>query len=110
MRKRTIKEIESLLPKIRQTLEKLYADRLVDVILYGSFARGSPDENSDVDIAVVLKGEVNKAKEIDRIGDAIYDLMLETGELISVYPLSEIELRNTVWPLYYHIKKEGIKL
>ena len=108
--KRTIREIEQILRKIKLTLKEIYGDRLVEVILYGSFARNTPTTDSDIDIAIVLKGKVKKAKEIDKIYDAVYDLMLETGELISVYPISEEEIGNSVWPLYFYIKTEGIRI
>jgi predicted nucleotidyltransferase len=108
--KRAIKDIEYILPRIKEILEGIYSNRLEDVILYGSFARNMPTEDSDIDIAVVLKGKVNKAEEIDKIYDALYDLILETSELISVYPISEKEVENPVWPLYYHIRTEGIKI
>lgn len=103
-------EIETLLPKIKQEIAKLYGDRLVDVILYGSFARGKATEDSDIDIAVVLKGDVEKFKEISRIGEVIYEIGLEFDELISVTPLSEQSFQNKVWPLYYYIRKEGVPL
>jgi len=82
----------------------------VDVILYGSFAKNTPTEDSDIDIAVLLKGKVSKTKEIDRICDALYDLELESGELISVNPLSEEDIEDLEWPLHYHIKTEGIRI
>lgn len=107
---RVIKDVESLLPKIRKVLEMIYGDRLVDIFLYGSFARNNAAKESDIDIAVVLKGEVNKTKEIDRIYDVLYDLMLESNELISVYPLSKEEIENPIWPLFYHIRTEGIRI
>ena len=62
------------------------------------------------DITVVLKGKVDKISEIDRIHDSIYFLGVEHDELISVNPLSEEELKDTKWPLYYHIQREGIKV
>ena len=108
--KRTTRQIEHLLPRIRKILESIYGNTLVEVILYGSFARNTPTKDSDIDIAVVLKGKVNKAKEINKIYDAVYELMLETGELISVFPISEHEVGNSVWPLYHHIRTEGKKI
>ena len=108
--KRTIQEIEPILPEIKSALENIYGARLVEVILYGSFARNTPTVDSDIDIVAVLKGDVNPIKEIDRIYDVLYDLMLESGELISVYPLSEEEMGNSVWPLYYHLRMEGIRI
>lgn len=108
--RRTIREIEPLLPRIKNLLQRVYGARLLEVILYGSFAKSTPTEDSDIDIAVVLRGDVSRGKEIDRIYEALYELMLETGELISVFPLSEEEVGNSVWPLYHHIRTEGIKI
>lgn len=58
----------------------------------------------------MLKGNVDKAKEIDKIYDVLYELILETGELISVYPLSEEEIGNLIWPLHHRIRMEGVKI
>lgn len=107
-KKRKLQEIKPLLPEVRKRLEKLYGDRLQSVILYGSFARNRADTDSDIDVAVVLKGKIQRVKELSKIGDALDDLMIETDELISVYPMTETELDNPVWPLYKHIREEGV--
>ncbi len=109
-KKRSRAEIEPLLPKIRQILQDLYGDRLVKIILYGSFARNRATEDSDIDIAVVLKGKVAMIAEIDRIHEVLYPLSLETDELISVYPVEEDQFRTSRWPLFYYMRKEGIAL
>ena len=108
--KRALKEIEPILPEIKKILQKIYADRLVDVFLYGSFAKNKAGKDSDIDIAVVLKYKVDQSKEIDKTCDALYELMLRTGELISVFPVSSKEIRTSNWPLYHHITIEGKKL
>lgn len=108
--KRAIKDIEHILPRIKEILKRFYGNRLDGIIVYGSFAINKATEDSDIDIAIVLKGKVNKIKEIDKIHDLIYPLSLEYGELISVNPISTEELEDTEWPLYYHIKNEGIKV
>ena len=105
-----VTEIKHIFPQIKKILEELYGNRLLEVILYGSFANDNATVESDIDIAIVLRGRVNKSKEIDRIYDVLYDLMLETGELISINPLSEYEIKNTVWPLYYYIRTEGVEI
>jgi len=107
---RSIKEIKPLLLRVRACLKGIYGKRLAAVILYGSFANGKANEDSDIDIAVVLKGNVNKAEEISKIHDAIYPLSLEYRQLISIYPLSEEELEDVEWPLHYHIRNEGVKV
>lgn len=108
--KRSLEDIKHMLKDIKNILKNIYSDRLVAVILYGSFAKNKATEESDIDIAVVLKGNINKISEIGKIHDSIYSLGLETGELISVNPISEKELNDTEWPLYYHIQREGIKV
>jgi len=106
----SIKEIEPLLFGVKACLRKIYGKRLAAMILYGSFANGKANEDSDIDIAVVLKGSVDKAEEISKIHDAIYHLSREYCQLISVYPLSEEELGDVEWPLHYHIRNKGIKV
>jgi predicted nucleotidyltransferase len=109
-KRRARAQIEPLLPRLKEILVDLYGDRLVSVILYGSFARDKATEDSDIDIAVVLRGEVDKSLEHERSFDRIYELGLESNELISVWPMSEMELMESEWPLYYWIRTEGVKL
>lgn len=106
--KRSMNEIKPLLLDIKRLLEKIYADRLTKIILYGSFARNEATNESDIDIAVILKGRINKIEEIDRIHDIIYPLTIEYGELISINPMTEEEIQDIEWPLYYHVQNEGI--
>jgi len=105
-----MKKIDRILQKLKETLHTIYGNRVVEIILYGSFARGTPHRDSDIDIALVLKGRINKSKEINRVYDALYDLILETGEMISIYPISNKEIQNPVWPLYHHIRSDGKKV
>jgi predicted nucleotidyltransferase len=109
-RSRGVEEIAPLLTVVKEYLVKTYGDKLDAIILYGSFARNDATEDSDIDIAIVLKGEVDPFGEIHRTTDLFYPLELEYGELISVNPLSKDELEDTEWPLYHHIKNEGIRM
>ena len=52
----------------RNGLEKIYGERLHRVYLFGSYARGEADEESDVDIAVVLDDVPDYFAEIERTG------------------------------------------
>jgi len=106
---RTLKDIEPLLRRIRRRLEEIYGQRLKHVAIYGSFARGMGTEDSDIDVVAVLEGSIDRIQEINNIQEAIYELELESGELISIYPITEEELENSVWPLYRHMK-EGVRI
>jgi predicted nucleotidyltransferase len=80
--------IRPLLDDLKAELEDLYGDRLARVVLYGSYARGEAHEESDVDVLVVLEGEVDAAREIRRMGDAAFEVGLRHGQYVSVFPVS----------------------
>ena len=101
-------EIKEILKEFRQEIEKLYGKRLKDVILYGSWARGEAKEESDIDLLVVLKGEVMPGKEIDRMIDIITEINLKYGVLLSVFPISKEEYSTVNSPLLINVRKEGM--
>ena len=105
-----LKKVKDNLPRIKKVLLSIYGENLADVFIYGSFAKNTFTEESDIDIAVILKGKVDKIKEIDRIYEHLYELELDTDELISVNPISLEEFEISLWPLYYHIKTEGVRI
>jgi predicted nucleotidyltransferase len=83
----------------------------VEVILYGSAARGQLEEGSDIDLLVVLP-EVNWEIE-KRLIDYCFQAELKCGRVISTVCFSQEELAQTplrVSPLVLHARKEGIRL
>jgi predicted nucleotidyltransferase len=91
-----------------QRAQVLYGDKLKQVLVYGSCARDEATAESDIDLAVVLAGDVIPGKEIDRMIDIITDLNLEYGVLLSVYPVSEENYQNINSPLLMNIRREGV--
>jgi predicted nucleotidyltransferase len=75
-------ELQTLLKQLRQNLSELYGTRLDRLILFGSQARGTATENSDIDVLIILKGQVNPGEEIKRTGQLISDLSLESDRAI----------------------------
>ena len=100
--------IQRVLDAFRSGIEQLYAERLRRIILYGSWARGEATENSDIDVAIVLDGEVTPGHEIDRMIDLVTQINLDFSVLLSVYPVSERDFMDLNSPLIRNIRKEGI--
>lgn len=65
--------VRKAVAEFARELRRRYGDEVLDVRLFGSFARGDADEESDVDVAVVLETADWKARR-----DAI-DLATDTG-------------------------------
>jgi predicted nucleotidyltransferase len=83
----------------------------VDVILYGSRARGDSSRFSDMDVCVTV-GRLNK-----RMRDIIFDIAWEVGfsEGVVIVPLifekkEWLDSPITESTIYKTIKKEGIRL
>jgi uncharacterized protein len=87
-----------------------YGDRLRQVVLFGSWARGHAHEESDVDLVVVLDHLVERAVERDRIVDALFDLEADSGHAIEAFPVAEADVRERSRPLVRAALDEGLLL
>jgi predicted nucleotidyltransferase len=103
-------KIKRVLQELQESLDRLYGKRLHGLYLYGSYARGDFHPDSDVDVLIVLEGEVNPGQEIDRISDRVADICLDHNVLIATFPVSEEWLRVRKSPLFENVRREGILL
>jgi uncharacterized protein len=100
-----------ILPLVRRVKAELaahYGERLAEVYLFGSHARGEAGPDSDVDVLVVLYGELDWWEEQKVIVGLLYGLELETEELISAIPVSASRFARNDVPLHRNIHREGI--
>jgi len=78
---------------------------IVNVILFGSFAKGTNHSDSDIDLAIVFKS-------VDDIVDMQIELMkMRTDDdlLIEPHPYRESEFEDSN-PVVYEILRNGIEL
>jgi predicted nucleotidyltransferase len=61
-------DLARLLNRLALELKKMYGERYRGLVLYGSYARGEADQGSDVDVLLLLEGEVNTVRELLRAG------------------------------------------
>ena len=101
-------EVKKAIEEFKTEIKKIYGSRLKHILLYGSYARGDATEDSDIDLLIVLEGSVKPGEEIDRIIDALTEVNLKYGVLISVYPVSEKDYREVNSPLLLNVRREGI--
>jgi uncharacterized protein len=101
-------EIQNLLAELKKGLAKLYGDRLKAVYLFGSYARGDYQEDSDLDVMIVLTDYQDYGAEIDQSGELISRLSLESGVSISRVIIKEIQWQQSDTPLLRNIRAEGV--
>ena len=88
--------------QLKKAIEKKY--NIIEMKLFGSFARGDYSKTSDIDLMVVL-AKVNRSIEEDLFNIA-YDLELQYDCVIDVIVLPQ-DFNNSI-PVYRNIQKEGI--
>lgn len=103
-----MKDINGIIKEFRVEIERLYGERLKNIVIYGSWARKEAAEDSDIDIVVVLEGDVIPGKEIDMMIEIITDINLKHNVLISVYPVSERDYLTLKSPLLMNVRREGM--
>lgn len=104
-------EYKELLQQLIPKVVGIYGELLVSVILYGSVARGTQTDESDIDIAVMLKKEETEDMR-ERITDAIVDLELEYNKVLSVLRIDyeKFKIWENTMPFYKNMKKDGVVL
>lgn len=87
-------------------------DSSVEVILYGSRARGEAASESDYDLLILTDEEATLKRE-DAFRRQLYPIELETGAVLTVILTSRKNWRSPLYsamPLYQNIEEGGIIL
>jgi predicted nucleotidyltransferase len=90
---------------------KVMQNKVISIILYGSTARGTNVSESDVDIALLMNGNLDNETE-DKLSDFIVDLNLEYDKVFSVIDIDyEMFCKwQKVTPFYKSLVREGVVL
>jgi len=102
------KVLKAILSGLKSELRATYCDRLVTTILFGSQARGDAQPGSDIDLLIVLKGSVDPATEIARLGPITAALSLANDVVISCVFISEERFATEQSPLLINVRREGV--
>ncbi len=104
----TTQQLNQLLAELKRELQKLYGEQLVALILYGSYARGAAHENSDIDVAMILRNYERAPFEINRTGEIAARLSLDYDSLVALIPLREREWREQKSFFMNNLRKDGV--
>lgn len=89
----------------------IFSSNILAVILYGSVARNDNTDDSDIDIVIIIKNEMDDATK-ERFIHWSAELDLRYDRVFSIIDIQEenMEKWRNVLPFYQNIQKEGIIL
>ncbi len=100
--------LSDILDNLRKQLYSIYGTKWVKMILYGSQARGDAQPGSDIDVLIVLKGEVHPSEEVSRTVPITAALSLQYNVVISCTFISEDKVQGRDNPFLLNIQREGV--
>jgi predicted nucleotidyltransferase len=94
-------------------VKKYFGEQLNDIIVYGSYARGDYNDDSDIDVMILVGLNEDEIKKLENtVYDSAYDLELRYGKVIS--PIIKNQIFFEYWcdtlPFYRNVKMEGVRV
>ncbi len=106
--------IDSAVKDLAAEAKSIYGDKLKEVILFGSCARGDFEDDSDVDVMILVdvpaedvEDEMNRIRPVINEVDRKYDYDLLFAPIVQSYSVFNYWLDTL--PFYKAVKKEGVK-
>lgn len=106
-------ELEDIIKIVVDIYRKIYGEDIVEIILYGSYARGEEQNDSDIDIVAIVNGERKLLQDaLVEVWNQVDDVSIDYETIISptVIPYQEYMKWKEDIPYYYNIDKEGIRV
>jgi len=99
--------------KVVRAAKESLKDKLDKVILYGSYARGDSDSESDIDIMVLANIPlVDRNSEREKIRDIVGYVDLDNDVILSLNVTDSMTFNKYIndLPFYKNVMKEGVVL
>ncbi len=101
--------LQKVLRDLKQEIIKILGEKFQELILFGSYARKEEGAFSDIDLLLLVKGELSR-EEKRKMDEVISRFSLENEVTIACidYPVEIFERFNT--PFLLNVKEEGIRV
>ena len=106
-------DINNISREMIQCYKDVFGRSIIKILLYGSYARGDNNDESDIDYVAIVHGDrVELQTKLEALWDSSALIGLKYDVVVSPYiiPEDEYEKRKATLPYYMNIQKEGIEI
>ena len=106
-------DIKRILDEFVQGVKSCLGDAVESIVLYGSYARGDYNTQSDLDIMILVQSSDSEIKTFENdVYDCAFELELKYGKVISPVIKNQqfFEYWSDTLPFYRNIVKEGVRV
>ena len=99
------------LDKFISILREHLKEKLWGIYLFGSVAKGTAEDKSDIDMLIVYS-DLDERKLLEKVSEISFRVVLETGELIETILISKEDYEKSVGhsPFLWEVLKFGTPL
>jgi predicted nucleotidyltransferase len=106
-------KMQDLILQYVNEIKKIYGEHLRKVILYGSYARGDFNDDSDIDIMILLDmSDLDLKVYRHQLSYMTYDFNMDNE--VDIKPIAKSEQHFNKWvknyPFYANVNREGVVL
>lgn len=105
--------LDAICNRVANCYKKIYGDKIHGIYLYGSYARGDFDEESDIDFTAIVEGDqVDLRRKRYQVSRDLTDISLDYDVVISfgVIPADLFEEHKNFLAYYKNILREGKRI
>lgn len=111
--KKMPQRIENIINEFISGVNNILGKRAKKIILYGSYARGDYNKNSDIDLMILTDLNEKEIEEYrDKLSDAAFEIELKNNVIISpvIKNIEKYNAKVNIIPFYTNVQKEGVVL
>ena len=107
------RDLDVITSEVIDSYRRVFGSDIVKIVLYGSYARGNYDEDSDIDYVAIVSGDrLDLQERVKQVWNDVIATSMDLDVIISptVVPFDEFEKYKYVLPYYRNIEQEGISV
>jgi predicted nucleotidyltransferase len=104
----TEERLSEILRALRRELAEVLGEQLEAIYLFGSQVRGEARSDSDIDILVIVRGDLNYMDLIHRTSPLVAALSLQHDVVISRAFVSQERFEREQSPFLLNVRREGV--